>query len=478
MMNKEQYLASLRKLKPVIYCNGRKIESVVDDPMTRPHVNSAAMTYELAHDPEYNDLVVATSSLTGREINRFTHLHQSTDDLVKKVKMLRMIGQKTGTCFQRCVGLDALNATYIVTHKVDKECGTSYHERFVKYMQEVQEQDLMIAGSMTDVKGDRSKKPGQQADPDLFVHIVERRDDGIVVRGAKAHQTGMVNSHEMLILPTTNLGPEDKDYAVACAIPVDAPGVVHIFGRQTNDGRRLQGDIDTGNAEYAIVGGETLTVLNDVFVPWERVFMCGEYQYAQEYVETFAAYHRQNYGGCKVGVADVIIGATAAMAEYNGVPNVSHIKDKLIEMIHLAETMYNCSIACSAEGHKTEAGSYYVDTLLANTVKLNCTRFMYEISRLAHDIAGGFIATLPYEADYKAPETRPYIEKYFAANPRIPTEHRIRMARLLENMTGGTALAESMHGAGSPQAMRVMLYRETNLEHKKKLARKLAKIEQ
>lgn len=478
MMNKEQYLASLRKLKPVIYCNGRKIESVVDDPMTRPHVNSAAMTYELAHDPEYNDLVVATSSLTGREINRFTHLHQSTDDLVKKVKMLRMIGQKTGTCFQRCVGLDALNATYIVTHKVDKECGTSYHERFVKYMQEVQEQDLMIAGSMTDVKGDRSKKPGQQADPDLFVHIVERRDDGIVVRGAKAHQTGMVNSHEMLILPTTNLGPEDKDYAVACAIPVDAPGVVHIFGRQTNDGRRLQGDIDTGNAEYAIVGGETLTVLNDVFVPWERVFMCGEYQYAQEYVETFAAYHRQNYGGCKVGVADVIIGATAAMAEYNGVPNASHIKDKLIEMIHLAETMYNCSIACSAEGHKTEAGSYYVDTLLANTVKLNCTRFMYEISRLAHDIAGGFIATLPYEADYKAPETRLYIEKYFAANPRIPTEHRIRMARLLENMTGGTALAESMHGAGSPQAMRVMLYRETNLEHKKKLARKLAKIEQ
>jgi 4-hydroxybutyryl-CoA dehydratase/vinylacetyl-CoA-Delta-isomerase len=436
------------------------------------------MTYELAFDPEYQELLVTTSSLTGKKINRFTHLHQSTDDLIKKVKMLRTIGQLTGTCFQRCVGFDAINATFIVTHKIDKECGTNYHQRFIDYLKHVQENDLMVAGAMTDVKGDRSKKPGQQHDPDMYVHVVEKRNDGIVIRGAKAHQTGMVNSHEMLILPTTNLGPEDKDYAVACAISVDAPGVIHIFGRQTNDNRRLEGDIDTGNAEYAIVGGETLTVLKDVFVPWNRVFMCGEYQLAQQYVETFAAYHRQNYGGCKVGVADVIIGATAAMAEYNGIPTASHVRDKLVEMIHLAETMYNCSIACSAEGSKTEAGNYYVDTLLANTVKLNCTRTMYEISRLAHDIAGGFIATLPYEADFKAPETRPYIEKYFAANPEFPTEHRIRMARLLENMTGGTALAESMHGAGSPQAMRVMLLRETNLEHKKKLAKRLAKIDQ
>ena len=478
MKTKEQYLESLRQLHPVIYCNGEKIESVVDHPMTRPHVNSAAMTYELAFDPEYEDLMITTSHLTGKRINRFTSVHQSTEDLIKKVKMLRMIGQKTGTCFQRCVGFDAMNSTFITTYKIDQECGTNYHERFKKYLEYVQENDLMLAGSMTDPKGDRSKKPGQQVDPDLYVHIVERREDGIVVRGAKAHQTGMANSHEMLILPTTNLGADDKDYAVAAAIPVDAPGVVHIFGRQTNDQRRLTGDIDTGNSEYAIVGGETLTVLNDVFVPWDRVFMCGEYQYAQEYVETFAAYHRQNYGGCKVGVADVIIGAAATMAEYNGVPNASHIKDKLIEMINLSETMYNCSIACSCEGCKTSAGSYYVNTLLANTVKLNCTRNMYEISRLAHDIAGGFIATLPYEADYKNPETRGYIDKYLKANPDVPTEHRIRLARLIENMTGGTALAESMHGAGSPQAMRIMLYRESNMEHKKKLAKKLAKIEE
>ena len=477
MMNAQQYKDSLRKLHPIIYCNGRKIENVVDDPMTAPHVNSAALTYELAFDPEYEDLMTATSSLTGKKINRFTHIHQSTEDLVKKVKMMRMIGQKTGTCFQRCVGFDALNASFITTYKIDKKYGTDYHQRLKKYMTYVQEHDIMVAGSMTDPKGDRSKKPSQQADPDLFVHIVERREDGIVVRGAKAHQTGMVNSHEMLILPTTNLGPDDKDYAVAAAIPVDAPGVIHFFGRQTNENRRLEGDIDCGNAEYAIVGGETLTVLNDVFVPWDKVFMCGEYDLAQEFVETFASYHRQNYGGCKVGVADVIIGAAAAMAEYNGCPKASHIKDKLVEMVHLSETMHCCSIACSAMGHKTEAGSYYVDTLLANTVKLNCTRTMYEISRLAHDIAGGFIATLPYEADYKSEIGHDYIDKFFAGDARFPTAERIRMARLLENMTGGTALAESMHGAGSPQAMRVMIQRETNWEQKKGYAKKLAKIE-
>jgi 4-hydroxybutyryl-CoA dehydratase/vinylacetyl-CoA-Delta-isomerase len=476
MMNGAQYRESLKKLHPVIYCNGEKITDVVDHPMTRPHVNSAAMTYELAFDPLCKNLMTATSHLTGKTVNRFTHIHQSTEDLVSKVKMLRMIANRTGTCFQRCVGLDAMNATYITTYLMDKAHGTNYHERFTKWLTYVQENDLMIAGSMTDPKGNRSLKPSHQADPDLFTRVVEKREDGVVLCGAKAHQTGMANSHEMLILPTTNLLEGDEDYAIACAIPVDAPGVTHIFGRQTNDQRRLQGSIDTGNSEYAIVGGETLTVLDHVFVPWDRVFMCGEVEFAQDYVARFAAYHRQNYGGCKTGNSDVLIGATALMADMNGTAKSSIVKDKIIEMIHLAETMYCCSLACSYEGHKTEAGSYFVSTLLANEAKLNCTRNMYEIARLAHDIAGGFIATLPYETDLNAPETGDLIRKYFAGNAAFSADDRIRLARLIENMSGGTALAESMHGAGSPQAMRVMLMRESNVESKKQLAANLAKL--
>ncbi|MFZ5643505.1 MAG: 4-hydroxyphenylacetate 3-hydroxylase family protein [Bacillota bacterium] len=475
MMTGSQYIESLRTLKPRVFFFGEMVADLIDNPLFRPHINAAAVTYDMAHDPVAEDLATATSHLSGQRINRFTHIHQSSEDLVKKVKMLRMIARRTGTCFQRCVGFDALNAVYTVTHEMDRELGTGYHKRFKEYLLNIQETDSMVAGSMTDPKGDRSLRPSQQTDPDLYVRVVEKNGSGIVIRGAKAHQTGIVNSHEMLIMPTTAMTAEDADYAVACAIPVDAPGVIHIFGRQTNDTRKT-GQIDQGNARYGIVGGEALTVLEDVFVPWERVFMCGEWQFAGTMVERFASYHRQNYGGCKGGVSDVIIGATALMADYNGASKASHVRDKLTEMIHLAETLYAGSIACSAEGRPTPSGAYFVDPLLANITKLNVTRFIYEICRLSHDVAGGLIATLPSEDDLRCAGAGPYVEKYFRAVTGVPTEDRIRVARLIENMTGGTALAESMHGAGSPQAQRVMIMRQGNLEQKKRLAKLLAGV--
>ena len=249
----------------------------------------------------------------------------------------RMIAQRTGSCFQRCVGFDAMNAMYSTTYDMDQKLGTDYHRRFCDYLKYIQENDFMVSGSMTDVKGDRGKAPHQQDDPDMYVRVVDKNDKGVIIRGAKAHMTGIINSHEMLVMPTVALREEDKEYAIACAVPVDAPGIIHIFGRQTNDLRRLEGDMDQGNATFGVVGGEALTILEDVFVPWERVFMCGEYEFAGTLVERFASYHRQNYGGCKGGVSDIIIGATAQMAEYNGVAKASHIRDKITEMIHLAE---------------------------------------------------------------------------------------------------------------------------------------------
>jgi len=476
--NGREYVDSLRKLNTKVYLFGELLEDPCEHAMLRPHVNAARLTFDLAFSPRYEDLMTAVSHLTGHKINRFTSIHQSCDDLVKKVKMLRTIAQMTGSCFQRCVGFDALNAIYTVSYEMDKALGTSYHRRFRDYLVRIQDNDLMVAGSMTDPKGDRSLPPGKQSDPDLYMRVVSEDEKGIVLRGAKAHMTGIVNSHEMLIMPTAALSPEDKAYAVACAIPVDAPGVLHIFGRQTNDERRLYGGrIDQGNAQYGIVGGEALTVLEDVFVPWENVFMCGETQYAGLLVERFASYHRQNYGGCKGGVSDVVTGAAALLAEYNGVSKVSHIKDKLIEMILLTETLYSGSLACSYEGKPTASGAYFVDPLLANVTKQNVTRYIYEIDRLAQDIAGGFIATLPSDRDLDSREVGGYVRKYFAGVSSVPVEDRMRMARLVENMTGGTALVESMHGAGSPQAQRVMLARQANLEGKKELARILAGIQ-
>lgn len=475
----EQYEESLRKLNLKIYLQGELVKNPVDHPIIRPSMNSVKATYELAQDPQYQDLMTATSHLTGKKVNRFCHLHQSTEDLVKKVKMQRLLGQKTAACFQRCVGMDAINAVDSVTFEMDQKLGTNYHERFNKFLLQMQEEDWTVDGAMTDPKGDRGLAPSKQADPDLFVRIVEERKDGIVVCGAKAHQTGSVNSHWILVMPTIAMGKDDADYAVSFAAPADAEGIFYIYGRQSCDTRKLEGgDIDVGNKKFG--GQEALMVFDNVFIPWESVFMCKEYEFSGLLVERFAGYHRQSYGGCKVGVGDVLIGAAALAADYNGAAKASHLKDKLIEMVHLNETLYACGIACSAEGHKTASGNYLIDLLLANVCKQNVTRFPYEIARLAEDIAGGLMVTMPSEKDLRSPEIGKVVEKYFKGIASVSTEDRMRVLRLIENLTLGTAAVgyrtESMHGAGSPQAQRIMISRQGNIAQKKELAKAIAGI--
>ena len=479
MMTAVEYEESLRKLNLKVYLQGELVDNVVDHPVIRPSLNSVKATYALAEDPEYAELMTATSNLSGKKINRFCHLHQSTEDLVKKVKMQRLLGQKTSACFQRCVGMDAINAVDSTTFEMDAKLGTNYRERFLKFLAKMQEEDWTVDGAMTDPKGDRGLGPSQQEDPDLYVHVVEKREDGIVVSGAKAHQTGALNSHMILVMPTISMGEADADYAVSFVAPSDAEGIIYIYGRQSCDTRKLEGgSIDVGNSQFG--GHEALMVFDKVFIPWEDVFMCGEYEFSGMLVERFAGYHRQSYGGCKVGVGDVLIGAAALIAEYNGAAKASHVKDKLIEMVHLNETLYACGIACSAEGTKTASGNYIINLLLANVCKQNVTRFPYEIARLAEDIAGGSMVTLPSEKDLRHPEIGKVVEKYFKGISSVPTEHRMRVLRLIENLTLGTAAVgyrtESMHGAGSPQAQRIMISRQGNLAQKKELAKAIALI--
>ncbi|GAA0777891.1 4-hydroxybutyryl-CoA dehydratase/vinylacetyl-CoA-Delta-isomerase [Clostridium subterminale] len=482
LKTKEQYIDSLKALKTKVYLFGELIENPVEHPMIKPSLNSVTMTYELAQNPEYEEVMTTVSHLTGKKINRFCHIHQSAEDLINKVKMQRLCGQKTGSCFQRCVGMDAFNAVYSTTFEIDQAYGTGYHEKFKKYMIYVQDNDLVVDGAMTDPKGDRGLSPSKQADPDLYLRVVERREDGIVVRGAKAHQTGMINSHEILVMPTISMTSDDKDWAISFAVPVDTEGIFSIYGRQSCDTRKLEeySDIDVGNKNFG--GHETLTIFDDVFVPNDRIFLNGEAEFSSMLVERFAGYHRQSYGGCKVGVGDVLIGAAATAADYNGANKASHIKDKLIEMIHLNETLYSCGIACSCEGCKTKSGNYQIDLLLANVCKQNITRFPYEIARLAEDIAGGLMVTMPSERDFRDPKIGPYVEKYLKGIAGVSTENRMRILRLIENITLGSAAVgyrtESMHGAGSPQAQRIMISRQGNLENKKKLAKAIARIEE
>ena len=465
-----EYVESLRALNIRAYVGGERVDSVVDHPAIAPHINTVAKTYELAHVEEHREVMTTISHLTGERIHRYTHIFQSADDLVKKIQMLRLLGQTTGTCFQRCVGLDALNATYAITFEVDAAEGTDYHERFKRYLQRVQAEDLMLAGAMTDPKGHRAQKPSEQADPDQFVRVVERRPDGVVIRGAKLHNTGGINAHEILVLPGTGLTADEADYAIACAVPADAEGVVFIFGRQSNDTRKLEGGCDIGNPRVGVVGGEAMVVFDDVFVPTENIFLNGETRYCGTLVNYFATWHRANYGGCKGGNADVLIGATAKMTRILGTERNAIVKDKLTEMIHLNETTYASAIGASAMGYALPCGSFMVEPMMANTVKQNITRNVYQIGRLSHDLAGGFLATMPDQKALQNPEIGDLVRKYHTANPDYTADERIRYGRYIENMTSTTTMVEAMHGAGSPQAQRIVMLALASLDAKIALA--------
>ncbi|MDE1815432.1 MAG: 4-hydroxyphenylacetate 3-hydroxylase family protein [Thaumarchaeota archaeon] len=471
-----EYIQSLKGRKMKVYLFGELVKEPVDHPMIRPSINAVAETYDLAVSE--GELASAKSSISGLQVNRFLHIAESAEDLVNQNKMQRKLGQLTGTCFQRCVGMDALNSLYSVTFEIDEKHKTSYHKRLVEFIKMIQSENFVIGGAMTDPKGDRSKAPHEQEDPDVFLRVVEKNDKGIVVRGAKAHQTGCINSHWIIFMPTMRLQENDVDYAVVGAVPADAPGITYIYGRQSCDTRSMEdGDLDSGNSKFA--GQEAMIIFDNVFVPWEHVFMNGEYEFASMLVERFTCYHRRSYV-CKTGLGDVLIGASAAISDYNGIPNVSHIRDKLVEMTHLNETIYAAGVASSYQAHRTKSGNWLNDDMLANVCKHNVTRFPYEIGRLAQDIAGGLMVTLPSEKDLRNPETGPILRKYLRGRKGVDVEDRMRILRLIENMTLGRNavgyLTESMHGAGSPQAQRIQIARQMQLEYKKQLAKNLANV--
>jgi 4-hydroxybutyryl-CoA dehydratase/vinylacetyl-CoA-Delta-isomerase len=473
----EDYVESLRGRKLKVYLMGELVAEPVDHPMIRPSVNAMTRTYDLAlEDP---DLATVFSEIAGGRVNRFLHIATQVEEVVMQNTMQRRLGQLTGTCFQRCVGMDALNALYSVTFEIDAQHGTPYHSRLKAFIRSMQAHNYVMGGAMTDVKGDRSKSPSDQKDPDMYVHVSRRTAEGVYIRGAKAHQTGCVNSHWLMVMPTLRLKPNESDFAIVGAIPVDAPGITYVIGRQSCDTRILEGEIEAGNAGYS--GQEALVIFEDTFIPNELIFMDGEFEFSAMLVERFTAFHRRSYV-CKSGVGDVLIGAASAAAEINGVGKASHIRDKLVEMTHLNETIYATGIASSYRSHSTPSGSFLCDELLANVCKQQVTRNTYEMARLAQDLAGGLLVTLPSEADYRSEETGNLLDKYLKGVDDVSTEDRMRILRLIENLTLGRNavgyLTESLHGAGSPQAQRIQIQRQMELEFKQGLAKKLAGIKE
>ena len=476
MKTLEEYVESLRKLNPTAYMFGERMEDPINNPRIRAGINATGATYELADDEKHQDLFTAISPLTGERTNRFTLPPQSIEDLVARVKINRILGGYVGTCHQRCTGLDCLCTLSIVTYDIDRRYGTHYSERFAEFLKYMQANDLTGNAGVTDVKGDRSLSPHEQDDRDMYLRVVDQTKEGIIVRGAKVHQTGSLSCHEVIVLPTRAMGKGDEDYALAFAIPSDTEGLIHVVGRNSMDTREIEG-ADCGNIRYSKYC-PTL-IFDEVLVPWDRVFMFREVEFAAEMVSRFSAFHRQSHGGCKSGKIDAMTGAALMMMEYNGTTKVTHHKEKVINMIHLAETLYGCSLAASYEGKKEPSGTYFIDPILANASKIHEGKEMAEAIRLLTDISGGFVADLPSDKDFDNHEIGELLKKYLKGATGIPVEKRIKMLRLVEKMAMESAdTISDIHGGGSPAAHRLTIFRESDINYKKNCAKRLAGTEE
>jgi 4-hydroxyphenylacetate 3-monooxygenase/4-hydroxybutyryl-CoA dehydratase/vinylacetyl-CoA-Delta-isomerase len=471
----EEYRERLKRMKPNIYVGGQLIKR--DDPILTPCINTVAYTFEAAAAPQFKDLVVTTSHLTGEKINRFTNVNTSVDDLLKKQEMVRTLCQRVGGCIQRCMATDTINAIGVVSKEIDDAKGTDYHKRFLEFLKYYQKNDLVGSTAQSDVKGDRSKRPYQQADPDLYLRVVEKRKDGIIVRGAKNHITMGPYVDEHLVIPTRTLTKEESDWAVAFAIPADADGIKNIT-RVT--GARPRIELKAPYNQYGVA--ESVVVFDNVFIPWERVFMCGEWEFGGRLALTFADFHRHSYCGCKPAITDIIMGTTALVAEYNGVGNAPHIRDELTELAIIAELAYAAGIAASVKAHPTSSGIYEPASIYSNCGRYLSGINVYHEYDVLTSVAGGLPSTLPFEQEWLNPETSSYLEKYIMRNPEIPAEKQHRLFRFISDFscsaTCGWALYAGVHGGGSPIMEKIGIRGQYDFEVKKNIAKYLAGIKE
>jgi aromatic ring hydroxylase len=485
MRTKEQYIEGLRKMGHNIYVNGEKINRA--DEIQMDTINTIGMTFDEAAKPENADLLLAKSHLTGETINRFTHIHQNTDDLHKKQDMTRFLCRKVGGCIQRCMGIDATNAIYNVSYEADKgnNGATEYHKNFKQWLERFQKEDLVGCCAQTDVKGNRIKRPADQVDPDLYVHVVERKSDGIVVRGCKLHISEASVADEVLVVPTRALRPEDKDYAVAFAIPGDWEGLKQVV---TIHNLRERKHFPRGFMPGAT---DSYMIFDDMFVPWERVFLCGEYQHGGVLALLFALFHRHSYSGCKPAIGDVILGTAALAAEYNGIHKAPHVRTKLAEIIKTTELGYAAGYTASDMG-KPEVympgvgfipygpGSYIPNSIYCNVGRCLTGEAVYHEAELLTDISGGVPATFPYEGDFVNPETKDLLNKYVMRNPEISAEKQAQFWRYMGDMlcsaSGGIANVGNYHGGGSPIMEQIAITTQYDIEERKNLVKYLAGI--
>ena len=476
MKTSKEYKRSLKEMRPNIYKFGELIKDVTTHPATRRTVEGHAQIFDAAYKPEYKEILTTTSSLTGKRVSRYLSILRNAEDMIANVRMKRLMFNLTGTCTGgRCAGFNALNAMYATTFNMDKDLETKYHERLKNWLKDAQERDITIAGALTDPKGDRSKNPSQQKDPDMCLHVVEQNEEGIVVRGAKVMICGVAAANEVFVMPGAGYKKEDKDYAISFVIPRDIKNLTIVETRRPSDHRELEEGFDIP----VNIGGITQAYLlfEDVFVPKERIFMCGEHQYTREAVMNFIAPYRAAIGGCVAGQGDIMIGAAVLMARANGLSE-KNFREKITQMIINNETTFAIGIAASVLGKKHPSGVWIPDQLLSNVNKVHVARLPYETKRITQDIAGGIAETgcLPSYKDINNPQYGELLKKYLKANTSGVT--RAKIARLIEWLTIGAGVPGCMHGGGSPDGAKIVINAKTDINHYIELAKRLADIKE
>ena len=474
MRTGKEFVEKMQKMEKNLYMDGQKVPR--DHEYFVPALEKMALTFDLATAPGWEPFLTATSHITGKKINRFCHIHQSPDDLTKRRELTRKFQLHTGSCIQRCGGADTINALSVVTHQIDQKYGTEYNKRFLKYLEYFQDEDLVAPIAMTDVKGDRSKRPHEQVNPDVYLRMVEKKSDGIVVRGAKSCISAAGYADELIVSPSRALSKEEAQWAVAFAVPADCEGVKMACTPKLEERRRKH--MSAIYAQYA--GSDSFLIFDDVFVPWERVFMCGEVEFAPRYGQLAAIYHRLNYTACKPATADIFIGAAALMAEYNGLEGSGHIREKLGHMAAVSVLIDAAGVAAIQQAKKTGAGTWIPGSLATQAGRWLAGVNGYREFEILTDIAGGLAALLPLEADFFNPETGPLLNEFIQRRADVPAEHVHKLLRFIQDTITGPAsgihLAGSLHGGGSPLMQIIGLLHEFDLEGKKNMVKRLCGI--
>ena len=482
LMTREQYQDSIRARKPMnVWFLGEKIEDLTTYPPLAASFNAISKIYELQHNPKWAPLITTKSHLSGEPVSIYNAPLTCAADANQKTRAARALAEVIGCCTHRCTGSEAFAGLGPCTYDMDQDLGTHYFERFMNFLRYVQDNDLSCTVTVTDVKGLRAVPPHQQPNRDSYVHVDEIREDGIIISGFKCNQTGILFAHEVVIVPTTNMKPEDKDFALACAIPADAPGMTFILGRTPQDKRffEVEGDIEGIDLGKPYADHQAMVYFDKVFVPNERVFLCGETKYVGRLLSYFTAVHRLTAGGCKAGGCSALCGAASLIADMVGVGKAGHIRTKLTEMAMTAETVYGLSLASGLEGFQHPSGFWIPNPLLSHTCKYTCTKAPFEAMRYARDIIAGFGETAPSELDMRSAGVGEICQKaYNPGNPDYDAFDRLRATRFIEHMVRGSNWsAMALHGGGNQEASTVMARSFTDWKHLQNMVKAATGIE-